>query len=58
MKKQVLFNDRDQELISRIETYQKDNEIKSFVEAVRQLCRAGLPQSVSVTIDLKQKTKI
>ena len=58
MKKQVLFNDRDQELISRIETYQKDNEIKSFVEAVRQLCRAGLSQSVSVTIDLKQKTKI
>lgn len=55
MKKQVLFNDRDQELISQIETYQKDNEIKSFVEAVRQLCRAGLSQSVSVTIDLKQK---
>ena len=35
MKKQVLFNDRDKELISKIETYQKKNDIKSFVEAVR-----------------------
>jgi len=55
MKKQVTFNDCDKELIEKIITYQKENDIKSFIESVRRLCRFGLSQSVSVKIDLQQK---
>ena len=56
MKKQITFQEHDAELIEKILAYRKENEIKSFVEAVRQLCRAGLSQSVNVKIDLIQKT--
>jgi len=55
MKKQVTFNDHDKDLIEIIKAYQKENNIQTFVETIRQLCRAGLSQSVSVKIDLKQK---
>lgn len=55
MKKQVTFNDGDTELIEKIIIYQKENDIKSFIESVRQLCRLGLSQSVSLKIDLQQK---
>ena len=52
MKKQVAFNDNDFELVQKIIKYQKENNIKSFIEAVRQLCNNGLNQSVSVKIKL------
>ena len=55
MKKQIVFNDHDKELIEKIQIYQKEHNIKSFVETVRQLCRAGLSQSVNVKIDLNPK---
>ena len=55
MKKQLVFNEHDKALIKKIEIYQKENNIKSFVETVRQLCRAGLSLNVSVKIDLNQK---
>jgi len=52
MGKQVTFNDRDEELIMKIIQYQKEHEIKSFIETVRQLCRIGLGKSVNLKIDL------
>ena len=53
MGKQILFNDNDKSLIEKIQAYREEKEIKSFVEAVRQLCRAGLAKSVNVKIDMK-----
>lgn len=52
MGKQVTFNDHDEELIQKIIQHQKEHEIKSFVETVRQLCRTGLNKSVNLKIDL------
>ncbi|WP_198021583.1 hypothetical protein [Ruminococcus sp. NK3A76] len=44
MKKYVTLtdSDRDKALIKRIEKYQKDKKLKSFVEAVRELCETAL----------------
>lgn len=53
MPKQIAFNDNDKELIEKIILYQKEKNIKHFVEAVRQLCHAGLSKSVNVQIDVK-----
>ena len=55
MKKQVTFIDNDLELVQKIIDYQKENNIKSFTETVRQLCRKGLSQSVNVKIDLNNQ---
>ena len=52
MEKQIKFNDHDIELISKIIQYQKEHEIKSFIETVRQLCRTGLTKSVNLKIDM------
>ena len=52
MGKQITFNEHDKELILKIAQYQKEHEIKSFVETVRQLCRIGLSKSVNLKIDL------
>lgn len=53
MDKHLVFKEIDKELVKQITAYQKENEIKSFIEAVRQLCRFGLTQSVNVKINLK-----
>lgn len=53
MEKQITFRDTDKDLIQEILKYQKEHEIKYFVEAVRHLCRQGLTQSVNVKIDIK-----
>ena len=53
MKKQVCFNENDCELIQRIKDYQKENEIQSFVEAIRRLCNNALNLNVNVKINLK-----
>ena len=53
MKKQVTFNDNDLELVQKIIDYQKEHNIKSFTETIRQLCRNGLDQSVNVKINIK-----
>lgn len=42
MGKGVNFVDKDNELIRKIEAYQKEKGISSFVEAVRQLCEKAL----------------
>lgn len=42
MAKQVTFGERDLELIKKIETYQKEQGLPSFIEAVRILCKKGL----------------
>ena len=52
MKKQVTFGEQDGDLVQKIQKYQQEKEIKSFTEAVRKLCKAGLSKSVSVKIDL------
>ena len=55
MGKKIEFRDNDKELISKIEKYQKENNIKHFVEAVRQLCRNGLNQDINVKINLNTR---
>ena len=52
MEKQITFRDTDKDLIQKILLYQKEHEIKYFVETVRQLCRQALKQSVNVKIDI------
>ena len=53
MEKQIKFNDHDKELILKINQYQKEHEIKSFIETVRQLCRIGLNKSVNLKIEIE-----
>ena len=57
MGRKIEFRDNDKELIAEIEKYQKENNIKYFIEAVRQLCRNGLNQNVNVRINFKTITK-
>ncbi|MBQ8849225.1 MAG: hypothetical protein IJ011_02695 [Clostridia bacterium] len=52
MEKQITFRDADKDLIQEILHFQKEHEIKYFVETVRQLCRQGLKQNVNVKIDI------
>lgn len=49
MKKTVNFTDKDKALIQRIERYQKEQHLTSFIEAVRKLC--------SNALDLRKITK-
>ena len=37
MAKQISFGESDKELLKKINNHQKENNIKSFVEAVRKL---------------------
>ena len=53
MAKHFVFNERDDELVKQITAYQKENEIRSFIDAVRQLCKNALSQSVNAKINLK-----
>ena len=53
MKKQISFTDKDKELIEKIESYRKENDINHFIDAVRKLCCAGLSKSVNLKIDMK-----
>ena len=55
MKKQITFNDNDEMLVNLIAQYQKENEIPYFVEAVRQLCKRGLAQSINLKIDFDKQ---
>lgn len=41
----VTFIDNDKELIQQITTFQKTQELPSFVAAVRLLCKNGLRMS-------------
>lgn len=45
MSKQVRFTENDKELLKQIEALQKAQELPSFVEAVRRLCKNGLRMS-------------
>lgn len=38
----VSFAQKDNELVERIKKYQKENDLKSFAEAVRILCNSAL----------------
>ena len=42
MAKKVSFGEKDLELIQKIEAFQKMQELPSFIEAVRILCKKGL----------------
>ena len=42
MSKGVTFGEKDSELIQKIEVYKKAEELPTFVEAVRILCKKGL----------------
>ena len=53
MIKQIAFCKKDEELVERIQLYQQQNNLPSFVEAVRQLCCNALDCNVSVKINLK-----
>ena len=55
MAKQVAFGKKDEELIKKIISFQEEKGIKSFVEAVRQLCNEALECSVNVKISLKKE---
>lgn len=52
MGKQVAFYKKDEELIERILSYQREKGIPPFTEAVRRLCTEALERSVNVRIDL------
>ena len=55
MGKKIEFRENDKELIAEIEKFREENNIKYFVEAIRQLCRSALNQNVTVKIDLNNK---
>ncbi len=57
MGKKIEFRETDNDLIEAIKSYQEENNIKHFVEAVRQLCRIGLNQNVQIKIDLNKFNK-
>ncbi len=42
MSKNVSFGEKDRELIKEIEKFQKIQELPTFIEAVRILCKKGL----------------
>ena len=42
MGRSITFSERDEELIKKIEAYQREKDIHYFVEAVRQLCEKAL----------------
>lgn len=42
MAKQVKFGEKDLELVKRIEDFQKEQKLPSFIEAVRVFCEKGL----------------
>ena len=45
MPKKVSFTDNDKELTEQIQAFQKSQNLPSFVEAVRKLCKNGLHMS-------------
>ena len=45
MSKKITFTDNDAELIAQIRQFQEEQELQSFVEAVRRLCKNGLSMS-------------
>ena len=49
MKKTATFTEKDKALLQRIERYQQEQGIKTFIDAVRQLC--------SNALDLRKITK-
>ena len=51
--KQIAFCKKDEELVRKILTYQKERGLPSFIEAVRQLCNDALDCNVNVKIKLK-----
>lgn len=42
MPRQVSFRPKDSELVKKIEEFQKIQELPSFIEAIRILCKNGL----------------
>ena len=53
MEKHITFGKCDEELVQKILLYQEKQNIKTFTEAVRQLCKNGLDKCVNVKINLK-----
>ena len=42
MSKKVCFTDKDDDLLRQVEKFRKDQELPSFIEAVRRLLKYGL----------------
>ena len=42
MAKHISFGEKDLELVQKIEEFQKLQELPSFIEAIRILCKKGL----------------
>lgn len=42
MKKTATFSEKDKDLISKIQQYQKEKQFSFFIDAVRQLCSDAL----------------
>ena len=42
MSRTAKFSDKDGELVRKIQAYQKEKGLPSFIEAVRQLCNDAL----------------
>lgn len=42
MGKTATFSDKDGESVRKIQAYQKEKKLPSFIEAVRQLCNDAL----------------
>ena len=51
--KQIAFGKKDEALVRKILTFQKEKGLPSFIEAVRQLCNDALECNVNVKIKLK-----
>lgn len=52
MNKTVTFTGGDEQLIKDIIAYQKEHNLKHFVDAVRHLCQSGLKKNINVNINL------
>lgn len=42
MSRTATFSDKDGELVRKIQAYQKEKKLPSFIETVRQLCNDAL----------------
>lgn len=42
VSKHITFGEKDLELIQKIKIFQKEQEIPTFIEAVRILCKKGI----------------
>ncbi len=52
MEKHLVFSEKDIDLVQEIISYQKENNLRTFIDAVRQLCSCGLAKNINVKINM------